>query len=390
MKKIFIAIAALLMVISACQKEPSLTVTTPAEIPVSADSGSSSISFTTNQAWTASSTAPWVHLSATSGESGSVTITLECDPNDTYEDRTATVTINAGGLTQTVVVKQPQNYGVVIPQQEYKIDADTEALELEVQANTNFKVTVDVDWIKIVKISSKALEKGMVVLELQKNGSYQSREGAVTITPDSGAKKVITVNQSGMDKPLAVDLGLSVKWASCNVGSDRPEGTGGYYAWGEVETKEVYEWSTYKYGSLGSKLTKYCTDPAWGTVDGLTVLESQDDVAATLLKDGWRMPTSGEFQELIDNCEWQETTVNDIFGYQVIGPNGNTIFIPAGGSFNGTDGYANTVFGNYWAANIATDSRCRPYYFYFSKDLGYALYSNGFRPNGVTVRPVKP
>ena len=153
MKKIFIATAALLMAVSACQKEPSLTVTTPVEIPVSADSGSSSISFTTNQAWTASSTAPWVHLSATSGESGSVTITLNCDPNDTYEDRTATVTINAGGLTQTVVVKQPQNYGVVIPQQEYKINADTEALELEVQSNTNFKATVDVDWIKIVKIN---------------------------------------------------------------------------------------------------------------------------------------------------------------------------------------------------------------------------------------------
>ena len=360
MKKIFIATAALLMVISACQKEPSLTVTTPAEIPVSADSGSSSISFTTNQAWTASSAASWVHLSATSGESGSVTITLQCDPNDTYEDRTATVTINAGGLTQTVVVKQPQNYGVVIPQQEFAVNADTDALEVEVQSNTNFKTTVDVDWIKLVGITTKSLEKGIVVLELQKNESYQSREGSVTITPDSGAKKVITVNQSGMDKPLAVDLGLSVKWASCNVGANSPEGAGGYYAWGEVETKEVYEWSTYKYGSLGSKLTKYCTDPAWGTVDGLTVLESQDDVAATLLKDGWRMPTSEEFQELIDNCEFQEKTINDVYGYQITGSNGNSIFLPAGASFNGPDGYANSVFGNYWASDIATDSRCRP------------------------------
>ena len=67
-----------------------------------------------------------------------------------------------------------------------------------------------------------------------------------------------------------VDLGLSVKWATCNIGATTPEEYGDYFAWGEVEPKEYYEWSTYKYcNGLSSTFTKYCTNSDYGK-DGFT------------------------------------------------------------------------------------------------------------------------
>ena len=90
----------------------------------------------------------------------------------------------------------------------------------------------------------------------------------------------------------AVDLGLSVKWASCNVGATTPEDCGDYYAWGEIEEKENYDWSTYKWcnGSYDTQ-TKYCTNSSYGTVDNKTTLDLEDDVAHVKWGGSWRMPT---------------------------------------------------------------------------------------------------
>ncbi len=183
-----------------------------------------------------------------------------------------------------------------------------------------------------------------------------------------------------------MDLGLGVKWANKNVGASLPEDSGDYYAWGEVAVKSDYSWQTYKYGSGSRSLKKYCTDPQCGAVDGLVTLESADDVAATLLKGSWRMPTVGEFQELIDRCQWSWVTYQGTDGYSVTGPNGKSIFIPAAGSSSGAgpDG----PFAYYWSSSIATDALCRPYYLYFTKNAGYSLYSNGARFVGATVRAV--
>ena len=98
-----------------------------------------------------------------------------------------------------------------------------------------------------------------------------------------------------------VDLGLpsGTLWATCNVGSNTPEGYGDYYAWGETETKELYDWKSYKYGRFiheRYELNKYCTDSAFGLngfVDNLTVLEPDDDVARVCWGEGWCMPTIG-------------------------------------------------------------------------------------------------
>ena len=151
----------------------------------------------------------------------------------------------------------------------------------------------------------------------------------------------------------AVDLGLSVKWACCNVGASVPEGYGGYYAWGETEEKSSYDWSTYKWcdGSYDTQ-TKYCTASDYGIVDNKTVLDSWDDVAHVKWGGGWRMPTYEEIEELVDKCTWQGTSVNGVKGQKVTGPNGNSIFLPAAGRRHGTEVLGRGSNGYYWSGTV--------------------------------------
>ena len=100
-----------------------------------------------------------------------------------------------------------------------------------------------------------------------------------------------------------VNLGLSVKWATCNVGASSPEEYGDYFAWGEVEPKSIYDFSTYKYcNGSETTLTKYNYSSSYGTVDNKTTLELSDDAARANWGGSWRMPTDAELTELREQC----------------------------------------------------------------------------------------
>jgi hypothetical protein len=154
-----------------------------------------------------------------------------------------------------------------------------------------------------------------------------------------------------------VDLGLSVKWAAYNVGADSPEDYGDYFAWGEIRPKSVYDWSTYKYYKESDftylvKMTKYCNDSLYGKVDNKTVLEPADDAASANWSYKWRMPTVEEQVELKDKCTWTWTTHNGVKGYEIVGPNGNSIFLPAAG-YHGDSGVSCAASrGDYWSASL--------------------------------------
>ena len=186
----------------------------------------------------------------------------------------------------------------------------------------------------------------------------------------------------------AVDLGLSVKWASCNVGATAPEEYGGYYAWGETEEKSNYDWSTYKYcnGSYNS-MTKYCTSSSYGTVDNKTTLDPGDDVAHVKWGGSWRMPTEYEIKELKNDCTWTWTTLNGVYGYRVTGPNGNSIFLPVAGYRNGTE-VCYQGGGSYWSSSLDGGysygyNACCFYFFSYLYDWSYDS-----RFYGLSVRPV--
>ncbi len=189
----------------------------------------------------------------------------------------------------------------------------------------------------------------------------------------------------------AVDLGLpsGTLWATCNVGATSPEEYGDYFAWGETTTKESYSWSTYKYGTSSSNLTKYNTDESRGTVDNKTVLDLEDDAAAVNWGGDWRMPTLDEQKELYntDNCTWEWTTQNGVYGRKVTSKsNGNSIFLPAAGYRGNSSLFYDGAFGYYWTSSLYTSSPYYACYLYFDSD--HYDWNHRSRYCGLSVRAV--
>lgn len=187
-----------------------------------------------------------------------------------------------------------------------------------------------------------------------------------------------------------VDLGLSVKWATCNVGASKPEAYGDYFAWGETKPKTIYDWNTYKWcNGSETTLTKYNDYSAYGVVDYRTQLNLSDDAAHVNWGGNWRMPTDAEWTELREQCIWAWTTGKGIIGYTVISKsNNNKIFLPAAGyrygsllDFAGSGGY-------YWSSWLTTGSPNIARAVNFNSNGVYRY--NGLRRYGFSVRPVCP
>ena len=196
--------------------------------------------------------------------------------------------------------------------------------------------------------------------------------------------------------PHAIDLGLpsGTKWACCNVGTATPEGCGGYYAWGETEEKEIYDWATYIHCD-GSMET--CHDI------GSDIAGTEYDVAHIQWGGSWVMPSQGQIKELTSECSCAWISKNGVNGNLFTGPNGETVFLPEAdfrgkGSVNSAVPYSNNgdlnretdekpSAGYYWSSTL------RPLY---PNVASYLLFSNGiaygdacdFRYSGFTVRPV--
>ena len=188
----------------------------------------------------------------------------------------------------------------------------------------------------------------------------------------------------------AVDLGLSVYWATSNIYysslAGSPENYGSYYAWGETVTKNNYSWETYKFGTSSSgPFSKYNNNSSYGPVDNKTVLDPEDDIAHVLLKGNWRIPTEAEWKELIDNCTWTWTSVNGRSGLRLYSKiNGNSIFLPAGGIKGSNLGVVGS-HGRYWSSSITTggpDARCVNFYY------GEIITYSDDRCYGRTIRPI--
>lgn len=193
----------------------------------------------------------------------------------------------------------------------------------------------------------------------------------------------------------AVDLGLSVKWATCNVGANAPEEYGLYFAWGDTigytsDTNDghSFDWASYKWcnGSYFT-ITKYCSQGSLGYngfTDDKTILEPADDAATSYWGSEWRMPTYEEWDELKTKCTWIWTTQNGLNGYSVSASNGNCIFLPAVGEREGTRTYEVDMYGNYWSSSLSIARNA--YYVKFGSIDVYWYF--GDRYLGHCVRPV--
>lgn len=181
-----------------------------------------------------------------------------------------------------------------------------------------------------------------------------------------------------------VDLGLSVKWACCNVGANAPEHYGGYYAWGETSEKSNYYWTYYKHWFDKDGDGNFGWDEGTITSD---IAATEYDVAHVQWGGSWRMPRFSEVQELVSKCSWEWTSVNGVAGQKVTGPNGNSIFLPAAGQRceEGIDDSG--LCGLYWSSTPHEDNARGAYGLYFYS--GNTSYPDDYWRNyGLSVRPV--
>ena len=200
-------------------------------------------------------------------------------------------------------------------------------------------------------------------------------------------------NSKSINGHKFVDLWLpsGLLWAETNIGAETAADDGNYYAWGETTTKSAYNWSTYKYGTSESDITKY------NSTNGNTILDKDDDVAYVNWGSSCRMPTETEFSELLssDNCTWTWTSMKNssgdsIKGYTVTSKkNGNSIFLPASGYRHGDYLNNHGSGGFYWSSSLYM-SYIRNAYCPCCLGFYSSSHNTNFddRYNGLTVRPV--
>ena len=169
-----------------------------------------------------------------------------------------------------------------------------------------------------------------------------------------------------------VDLGLpsGLKWATCNVGTGKPEEYGNYYAWGEITTKEEYT-------KRNNKTSKKILDIS---------KRSEYDVARSCWGGSWRMPKKADFEELLRNCSWEWTVYNGVYGCSITGRNGNRLFLPAAGYRDGASLRNAGSYGSYWSSKREGYLVGNAYGLYFGSG-GHSVNSYGAN-YGLCVRPV--
>ena len=203
-----------------CQKAPVLTITSPISVELSVDGSSETITFTANRDWAVGTSDSWVTVSPSSGAAsdGPVTVTVRCDANTTYDDRTSTVTIKMEDLTQSISVRQPANIGLIVPIQSYEVEVEGGAIEVEVQANVNYEVNISAHWIK--QSSTKALTTDKLAFIVEENKTRDVREATITIS-GSGKTQVVTIKQK-KEYYLTFDIvsGGAIIW-KCPEGVER-------------------------------------------------------------------------------------------------------------------------------------------------------------------------
>ena len=282
---------------------------------------------------------------------------------------------NSGNMTHPVATKQPNELGIY----------DMSGNVWELCQDWNGPYTAD------AQVNPQGPNTGEYRMYRGGGWKYADKDCRVTRRRQTASYDKTSLGlRLVLDKHAYVDLGLSVLWATTNVGAEQPEEYGDYYAWGETETKDFYGWSTYKWcKGTDTSLTKYCTNAKYGAdgfTDGLTTLQPEDDAAHVHWGAMWRMASRSEFQELIDNCRWETTTLNGVKGYRVTssipGYTDRSIFLPMAGFLNhdiGNSQKGTTV--RYWSSTGNNTS---------ASNLHEAKIEGNTRRIGMSIRPVLP
>lgn len=352
------------------------------------------VNLTANGHWTASASASWIKLSESEGD-GDCDVTITVQDNPFASSRLGEVTVTRGGYNPVKIsVSQAGRYLNLSSNYIVFFEKGGTSEPIMVQTDGIWSVQNECDWLTINKESESQL-----ILTASENTGSNSRTGYVyvylTDLTSGTLQKSITVIQGTHFEAEYVDLGLSVYWATCNVGATTSEGYGNVYSWGEISTNYHY-WSYYKLSAgTQSTLTKYNSYVDYGYngyVDYKTVLDPIDDVASVMWGGDWRMPTKDEYDELVNSCLWEWTTQGGVNGYKITscipGYTDRSIFLPAAGaSSSGSTASNKGREGFYWQSNV---SLCPYHSWNFYIRPGFFSVGDDSRKNGYSIRPVKP
>ena len=298
--------------------------------------------------------------------------------NYTVECRMA----NHKTTTRIIEVKDGEKY-------KFHLDSPVPIVGTLILASTPLGAAVQIDgkYIGVTPLVLDNLLIGAHTIEIS-HSNYTTKKKTVVVKEGEGLEENIVLekvasqsnnaivgggsqaNSSGSG-PEYVDLGLpsGLKWATCNLGASSPEELGDYFAWGETSKKSDYRQSNCL--TFGKSISDFSGDLKY-------------DAASKILGSGWRIPTKSDFQELVDMCKWKWVSVNGVNGYKVTGPNGNSIFLPAAGSRDGTTFYRKFSDGYYRSSTPKGTESC--YTLNFSS--GNKQFYTGWRYYGHSVRAV--
>ncbi len=234
------------------------------------------------------------------------------------------------------------------------------------------------------------IEANIAASSLEREKTYEVCPYVTILGTNIYKKGINFIIRGEVDPEEYVDLALpsGTLWAIRNVGANSPEDYGDYFAWGETAPKKKYDWDTYKWGYLDNygvaRMTKY------GPVDNKKELEPGDDAAYVNWGPLWRMPTPEQLSELKYECEWQWTTINGVNGYLVISSrNGNSLFLPATGTFINSSLIGLGFEAYYWSRSLSGSYPDIAGDLYFDKDY-VEMNNTGFqRTCGNSVRAVR-
>ena len=381
--------------------------------------GSSQISLKTNNNWTAVASGSWITLSESEGNEDCNLIVTTAD-NPSAAVREGSIVITPEGFNPVrVTVSQAARYLTVSTGRLEFFQKGGTSDPIIISTDGIAEISTDADWLTV----SKETDTQFLITATENDGD-SNRSGVVNVSlsdlTSGSLSVVINVTQAFSIKPVTndyeyVDLGLSVNWATFNVGASKPEESGDYFAWGETEPyyedgyaqsaspvwksgkTAGYAWASYKY-SKGSEntLTKYCSDSNYGYngfTDNKAVLDNDDDVVQLMWGGDWRMPSKAEQDELRKKCTWTWTTRNGVTGYlvtsNVSGYTDRSIFIPAAGYYDDTSLTGVNAIGCYWSNTMYSDITDNACVLSFDSYFCYQDYVN-YRYVGLPVRPVCP
>ncbi len=182
------------------------------------------------------------------------------------------------------------------------------------------------------------------------------------------------------DQHEAVDLGLSVKWASMNLGATTPTEPGNHYSWGEVDPiDDTYDFDGWSASKLKSE----------GIVTKDSLLAPEHDAATVNWGECWRMPSGKEVNELYEKCKWEVANVDGMRGYKVTGPNGNSIYMPAVGIKKKPTDTASYGDGYYWSSQFSpVNDEYANSYVMFQSENRFTIHGKHTRHDGCVIRAV--